>query len=75
MGNREISVYHQEKSPQCGERESSYTVDGNVRQCSHYGKQGFSNESSVASGGQNTGASVSVLPMNIQGGSPEDRLV
>ena len=32
--------------------------------------RGFSNESSVASGDQNTGASVSVLPMNIQGGSP-----
>ena len=40
--NRERPLYIIKKSPlSVGEKEPSYTVDGNVRWCSHYGKQGF----------------------------------
>ena len=40
--NRERSLYIIKKSPlSVGEKEPSYTVGGNVRQCSHYGKQGL----------------------------------
>lgn len=40
--NRERSLYIIKKSAlSVGEKKLSYTVDGNVRQCSHYGKQGL----------------------------------